>query len=78
MGSLSVYGTTIRGCGEVLDTWYNLSGIIVNSTYYGYRCIFLVLATGKRAYFRVISNPYAECEIQIIILIINRSRTFSP
>ena len=44
MGSLSVYGTTIGGCG-VRDTIYQ----VVNSTY-GYKWGFSILATGKRAY----------------------------
>ena len=44
MRSLSVYGTTIRGC-RVVDTIYQ----VVNSTY-GYTWGFSVLATGKRAY----------------------------
>ena len=44
MGSLSVYGTTIRDFG-VVDTIYQ----VVNSTY-GYTYGFSILATGQRAY----------------------------
>ena len=54
MGSLSVYGTTIRGC-RVVDTIYQ----VVNLTY-GYTWDFSILATGKRAYSSQNKTFYLE------------------
>ena len=46
VGSLSVYDTTIRGCG-VVDTIYQVVNSTCESIHMG---PFFILATGKRAY----------------------------
>ena len=63
MGSLSVYGTTIRGCGLLVDIFHQ----VVNSTY-GYTWGFSILAPGTRGVFQPKYDILSGASIAMLIV----------